>query len=368
MRLLEKKALRTLAWPIQLGLWCILLALVPRLTWAGTVLGDLAAQMQPGTWAQLPTIGFNSGALLETCGGSNIVEFADSATWDPISRQVLFYGASHGTCYGQKLIIYNDATNTWQTGPLYPGSCSGRDGCFEHAYNQNALNPLTGDFYYRPYGSLKIHKYTTNGTQQWSTPTSQVPNGSSQCCGAIEYFPEMNGLIWVNGAIKSVFRFVESSGQWVTLGTNLPMGDYDNVIEYNPVHKVILFGGGRGNDRILYKLNAQGTITRLQDAPLAIPGSVNGLLSVDPASGKYLAFQPGGRYYEYEITNDTWKLMSTTHPLTDAYGYFELAETAIPLYGVVMFVMHKPAGIYIYKHAATPNPVLIAAPTNLRLP
>ncbi|HXH12491.1 MAG TPA: hypothetical protein VNP04_22320 [Alphaproteobacteria bacterium] len=357
--------------PLPWRLACLPLILVTlQSAWAGTVLGDLAARMQPGAWVELQTNGFNNGKILEPClDGSNIVEYADNAMWDPISRRFLFYGASHGSCYSQKFIIYNDATNTWTTSSVYPGSCSGSDGCFEHAYHHNALNTSNGDFYYRSYNSLNIWRYTTNGGQQWNLLTNQTPE-ALVCCSALAYFPEMDSLIWISARSRGVYRYSFSTGQWYTLATGLAMGDYDNVIQYNSVQHVMLLGGGRNGGRIFYKLDAQGRLTRMKDAPFdAFVGTVYSLVSVDPASGKYLIFRPGGQYYEYDITTDTWRLMPSQHPLTDTYGYFELAEAPITTYGVIMFVMHRPARVYLYKHSATSSSDTVppAAPTNLKV-
>lgn len=349
---------------------CLILIASPS-AWAGTVLGDLAARMSPGTWAQLQTDGFNNGKILEPClDGSNIVEYADNATWDPNSRRFIFYGATHGSCMGQRMVIYSDTTNSWTIGPIYPNSCSGQSGCFEHAYHHNALNTSNGDFYYRVYNSPNIWRYTTNGTQQWSLLTNQTPE-SLVCCNALNYFPEMNSLIWVSGRSHGVYRYNLSIGQWSTLATGLAMGDYDNVIHYNPVHRVMLLGGGRNGGQFFYKLDTQGRLTRMRDAPLAdaFVGTVYSLVSVDPVSGKYLVFRPGGQYYEYDITTDTWQLMPGQHPLTDTYGYFELVEAPITTYGVIMFVMHSPARVYVYKHTSTSSidTVPPAAPTNLKV-
>ena len=319
-----------------------------------SVLAQTAASMQPGEWKQLTTNGFNNGGILEvSCAPSNVVEYADSGTWDPISKQFLFYGASHGSCYGQKLLIYRESDNSWGTGPLYPGSCSGNNGCFEHAYHQNTMNPATGDLFYRPYGSNSIHKYATNGNQQWSTTTAQVPNGTSNCCGAIEYFPEMGGIVWINGPFKSLHLLNSSTGQWSTLATNLAIGGYDNVIEYSPVHHVMLIGGGRNAGRVLYKLDASGQVTRLADAPTdVLAGSIYSLSSIDPVSGNLLGFSPEGNYYEYNVATNAWRQIAGQHPLKDAYGeYFELAEASLTTHGVSMFVKHAPAAVWLYKHS-----------------
>lgn len=168
---------------------------------------------------------------------------------------------------------------------------------------------------------------------------------------------------------EGVWFYSDAAGQWRMLANTallfdsslptLAMGAYENVVEYNPLRRVLLFGGGSGSGRIFYKMDASGRITRMRDAPETLfSGTVYGLVSADPASGKYLAFRTDGRYYEYEVDTDTWTLLPGTHPLGSA-GYFELCEAPISTHGVLMYVDHNSRTVWLYKHAAgalSPNP------------
>jgi len=326
---------------------------------AATALGTLAASMAPGTWAELQTIGFGGGAFLEPCGDlSNIVEYADSATWDPVSRQFLFFGTSHGTCYGSRFVVYRDSDNTWWKGPFPPGIPE--FGSVAHAYDHNTIDPATGDVYYRHYGGVDLYKYSTNGTRAWSVPSRiPLPRGIGTCCASLEYFPDRNGLLYVDGS-EGVYWYDKPQDRWTHVANTgllfdpslptLAMASYDTFIEYNPVHRVLIFGGG-GGSRDVYKLDAAAVITKLRNSPSDLTmSSVHKLLTVDPVSGKYLVFNTNGRFYEYDVSTDTWSLQAGTHPLA-ARGYFECCESPVSTYGVIMVADHNSGKVYLYKHS-----------------
>src|SRR5438034_11838264 len=58
-----------------------------------TELAKLAATMKPGTWAELKTADYNLELL--KVQNHHILEYTDTAVWDPKSQQVLFVGQGH---------------------------------------------------------------------------------------------------------------------------------------------------------------------------------------------------------------------------------------------------------------------------------
>src|SRR5262245_6153169 len=104
---------------------CLLLQNVQSTRATGTNLSDVAMSMQPGTWVELTGMnGFKVGAgyiLDDQTGGDfrSILEFADKAVWDTVSKEVLYYGASHDWTV-QRFIQYDESSNTWSSLPLPP--------------------------------------------------------------------------------------------------------------------------------------------------------------------------------------------------------------------------------------------------------
>ncbi len=367
MRCHEKKPFRRMIFPTLISLGVGLVVQAPLLAWGGTVLGDLAAKMPPGTWAELNTSGF-SGAFLETAPGAPITIYADSAAWDPNSRRFLYLGAPHMQPW--KFILYDDLTNMWSSGPL-PESCMAIPaGCIGHGYDHNAINQAAGDFYHRPYNSRNVYQYKGGAWSPLPAISSSVMPVVG-ITGGLQYFPELGGLVYIQGADGGVYFLKTGTSQWSSLAQNLAMGPYHNFIEYNPVHKVMIFGGGN-NRTDIYKLDATGTITKMKNAPSGYYIGINStIVAVDPVSGKFLIFGPDGSFYAYDIITDTWQLQGGTRPqLVIPDTNRSAIVSPISTYGVVMFVTYDGPNskVYLYKHSpmGPPDTTSPAAPTGLQ--
>src|SRR3990172_5169055 len=256
-----------------------------------TALSTLAASMQPGTWAELNTQGFGQ-SLLDDVNGSFIVQYTDDAQWDPIARQVYFIGASYGFSSGAQrgnFIKYNEATNQWtlmpRPVPPFPN--------LAHAYDHSALNPATGEFYHSLYNDRDIYRYNP-ATNSWSLLTTIPQNIMSnlQITKGLEYFPEMGGLVWYSSG-RGLYFYNTSTNQWSVLRSNDPCSNncYHEFTEYDPVHKIILFGGGDGSNA-LYKLDSLGNVTQMNNPPIGL-GITKSIITVDPVSGKFLVATEG---------------------------------------------------------------------------
>lgn len=334
-----------------------------------TTLGDLAAQMKPGEWRVLNVAGDASGygqSLLQSCGsdcGDNIFNFSDKMTWDPNRRLVHFIG--HGHLREQKFITYTEATNSWKLEPKPYWDCT--PGCpwggVGHGYEHSALDPLTGNMYARVYNSTSIYKYTA-ATQAWSQIAS-APNNTTVAM-ALEYFPDINGLVFTGGG--SIDIYSESTRSWSELAGGLAMGPYHNVASYNPVHKIVLFGGGN-DSRDMYRLNTSRQIAKVANAPINV-GIQASVLTVDPVSGKHLLFGSNSGFYEYDVPTDTWsQLNASAVPFFP--GILYVVATPISTHGVIMFAKYdgNNSKVYLYKHApGSPPPtdtIPPATPNNL---
>lgn len=332
-----------------------------------TNLSDKAAQMQPGTWAELSTTGF-SGSLLENGCIGNILGYSDSAMWDPIARQLRFMGSPHcGGAGGNpyKLIRYDDSSSAWT-------SCTGNDSSCAasfitdqgHAYEHSALDPGSQTWYRRWYGSARVSKFSFGTNGPWSDLPS-MNHGYTQVAGGLAYFPELyggGGLVFAQGGYGEVHLWNKSQNQWNKVATGLAMGPYHNFAEYNPVHKVVIFGGGNGSSD-LYKVNASGAVTKMQNAPIGL-GIQQTIITVDPISGDFLVLASGGKFYVYRVTTDTWTLQSGTPPVSSPLtsSLTDIIATPISNYGVTMFLRYNytSSKVYLYRHSAgsgsTPPP------------
>jgi hypothetical protein len=348
---------------MQLIAACLVVAGLPVISHA-SALSDAANSMQPGTFAQVTGMnGWNAGAILSPGGGCTtsdyITQFADKAAWDPVGQHVYFVGQTHGSCYGGEFVEYTDSNSTWSVGPWPSGICqSGTPSspCFSHAYGHNTVDPTTGDFYYRQYNSVKFFRFR-NGS--WSTLPAPSPQ-SSQCCGALEYFKDMNRLLFLDGD-WGLWAFNPSTNAWTQLANthvanaapglpNLDMSSYNNFAVYDPVQKLVLFGGGTN----VYAISANGTITTKKAAPVSL-GTTQGVVSVDPVGGKYLVLS-GSSMYQYDPSADSWTKLAITLPpvFTSLDGVGDgLVAADVTTYGAIMYIKYDmgSSAVYLYKHS-----------------
>ena len=313
--------------------------------------------------------GFSNGAILETTGsGNDILEYAEKAVWNPNTRQFMFMGAPHYQPH--RMVIYGADSNSWSIGPLADPCQATQTGCVSHSYDHNTVDPATGTMYFRMVGSPLVYQLP-QGASSW-TQLPPVPMSSNQCCGALAWFPERSQLVVFDGdwgiwgwspASNSWRHLAETNGADGTSLPKLPMASYNNFAHYNPTYNAILFGGTSGGTNYMYKYSADGTFTRLKDAPIPVlvdNGSVGTVMAPDPVSGKFVVAATGNLLYEYDLGSDTWtqKNASSAPPIWGGGGsasndVFEVVAAPISTYGVIMYVRYNLANsqVYIYKYS-----------------
>jgi hypothetical protein len=322
---------------------------------AATTLGQLAGNMEPGTWAKLETNGLDE--LLDAPGSytvRSLLEYADGGAWDRLEEKFYFIGGGHDAI--KRFIVYSVETNTWTELPQpywIPGNTM-------HGYDHTAINVEAGELYHSPYGdseSRYIYKYNI-ASGSWSRIEARPYNldGYVACCTGIEYFPEMGGLILSDGSSGEIAFYDREKDEWTDLARGLPMGEYHNFAEYNPVHGVLIAGGGNGSPDI-YRVDPDGTVTEMGTAPidLWVSGTVT---TTDPVSGDYLVLASGLTLYAYDVTKDEWRIADANPPMRPVYDSdaFDIIATPVPNYGVTMFVIQADwydGEVWLYKHAAS---------------
>jgi len=246
-----------------------------------SALASLAQSMAPGTWAELKTSGLTPAFLQVPTHVQvyNILEYQNSGVWDPTSRQVLFVGGPHEN--PGRFITYDEATNTWRQEPDPTPSYI----LYNHTYDHNTINPAAGELYFRPFNKPEIWAYKI-ATKKWRRLTT-IPQADFNCCGALQYFPERDGILFV-GTSEIEFYYV-GSGRWTSPWTTIKTGPYHATAKYSPVAKVLIFGGGSGV-KTVYRMDAKGKIRQMGDSPVPLDSGVH--VSIGQRSFK---FEPANR-------------------------------------------------------------------------
>jgi len=314
-------------------------------------LAQLAVNLEPGTWAELHTEGFTWEAIASSGdAGGNIFDYSDSATWDPNSHKLFFIGKG----YAQrpwKFITYDEATNNWSHLPDPYWFHEGENG---HGYDNNAIDAKRGIFYHHKSASAEVYRYEV-ATDTWSMlpelPQTYLGHGT-----AIAYFPEMGGMIRVLAG--RVHFYDESTQSWSVLADSLPMGEYHNIAEYSAGAKAMLIGGGNYGGELIHRIEADGTVTRLQDAPVGL-ASAGSVVTTDPVTGDFIIISGDDQaLWSYDILQDAWRLISNNLPFDfgggDRWGGHKTIPTPISNYGVILFAIghnSEDGQVFLYKHA-----------------
>jgi hypothetical protein len=318
----------------------------------GGALADLTAEIAVGEFVPLATDGLTSD-LIDAGGGHHILQYSDKGVWDPNTCQALFTGGGHLSL--TKFIGYSASENTWFQAPNPSWWCpidpDDPYACATHAYGQNALNPATGDYWFRRFNDANVHHTSIASpiSAQWDA-APELPGGPASCIAtALEYFPDMGGLVYVDCAGQTVLVAYDGAATWETLPGTYPMGGYHNYGVYSQPRGQVLFGAGNGSYE-LYLLSPDGTADPIAPPPRTFHPSPDDpstfrILTADPISGRFLAYAPIGDLFEYDAESDEWTQLSDQAP--------ENLQIAIPVstYGVILFLSTEPQ-MYVYRHVA----------------
>src|SRR5215471_18896112 len=244
----------------------------------GSALSNLAASMQPGQWVAFPTNGFNDGHILQAAcygGGSSMFQYQDKSAWLPTASIALVLGGIHMEtrpgCYGTKVWRYTESNNTWdEVANVVPNFDSGwsNQGAYTtgHDYHNDTASTVTGDVYHKENGGGsgqpgKVMRWNA-ASNSWSQCTP-LPPSSWQVTAALEYFPDRNSLVMLDGD-WGVWEQVLVNGDctvnsWVQrASTNgggfspqlTGLGHYSVQSKYSLRCHCIVLGGGGGTNKL----------------------------------------------------------------------------------------------------------------------
>lgn len=361
------------------GVWTLILALSLAAPAAPaeapqTELGKLAASMKPGEVRELPTKNCNHDLFkmwydweeddIKKYGSQkmfNVICWNNDMKWDPRTRRILVLNGGHYSSF--KFITYAADSNEWKLMPVPPWMDPRRDDSIvtgkygkdgnkswprTHLYDRLAISPEQRWFAIN-FNGLYVYDLDKN---QW-LPRIATASGGKDAYQIIEYFPELKAFVYECNWGKDLrLRDVERKEER-RVGS-YPFGIH-GVMEYNPVHKVMLFGAGdagggqKNGSPNLYLMNKEGKVNKLKPPPIHINCTPRSKLMCDPVSGEYIVKGlRDEKVYAFHPHRDEWKeIPGLRLPEGESLG------VSIYTYGVMMLLVRgsdRQFRCYLYKH------------------
>lgn len=312
--------------------------------------GDTALAQAAATLSANQSLLFGTvpSGIIASDGAPNTA-YGSSGVYDPIGKQVKYLG-KRNSIFQYRLLVYDEAINAWSLDSnLPPGTGSAQNG---HGYDHNALDPSTGDHYFRPYNDTNVYKWTS-GT--WS---SLPVLANEDDAASLAWFPGV-GLIYADCRLIRKF----AGGSWTDIATGLAASQNHTIAEYNATANVLIFGAGNCNETTLRKMTSGEVITTIASAPFEVGSSeLQGLLASVPNEDTYLGWKKTSTSWSlYDVSADNWSpvTQSTGNGATpqtgtpNIDGFFHCIGIPIDDYDVIMYVCGSGTGageVWIYKH------------------
>lgn len=329
---------------------------------AATPLSEAAASMRAGEWLEFSTTGFNWDLIYRDVnnetGSTPNTAFGDRLTWDPGTRTIPFLGLGHYRAW--KFMHYTDETNAWAGDTNLPDTCMFTGGsCICHPYNNGTVNTDSSIFYFMQCSEAwdpqlnKLYRYDIRAASWTVIP---VPSGYNMSYGyCLTYFPALNSLIQLKQS--SLNRLDLATGGWshVTVpAPGIPDVSYHQCMTLSALKRKMVFGGGQlyrdpgpdSNFSYMFVMDSAGSVSRLPDAPTPYAVEATTLTS-DPVTGDILLVGWDDELYSLDLDTREW-----THQAGRKPPFTEQAlATAVPDYGVTLFMVPDILKTYLYKHA-----------------
>jgi len=315
---------------------------------AASELEQAAALLDAGDWATFDMLGIT--ADLFRADGNHMLGYMNKGCWDPLNARVRFIAkAASSILDATRDYEFTESDNTVRQLENPSWNAGGELG---HGYQHNALDPATGDLYWRPYGTAGIvwrHRASDDTWVQIAT----APNGTaSSSVGAIEWLPTIGtagGLVWMSD--KVVQRWDKATDTWETaITTTLDQGIHAMAIR-NVAEDLVYVGGGNEDPTTFHTVGASGGLTAIAASP--VNAGVNASCTTAcPVSGDMISVYGDSVGYKYTLATDTWAALSGVPNFGPAGKPEYMIAIPITTYGVVMFFSGHSRSPYLYRHAA----------------
>lgn len=319
---------------------------------------DEILALSTGAWDQNPftMTGYNT-TLLDAGNNRILLEYGCKGFYDPFRRELIFKGGGHSDATSNGVIRYDMAANSWSR------SSGISSPWYLHGYERSAFDTTTGRFFTTDEGSSSQAFYEfdySDGTWDTLTTMNNFEGGFQQIAPAIEYFPELHGIVQYHSG-RGLGLYNLELGTWTDIGLTT-QNNYHSLARYNPVlaEMMIVSGNSGAGTVTMWILDRFGNTTTARNLPSFDLGPDGGMVLVceDPDSqyyGQYIAFergQSGSLGYEvYDSIANTWTSLGSHSIYTDGTDPHRYAAISIPTVHGAMFLTGNSsnANFYLYR-------------------
>lgn len=287
-----------------------------NLNGADTLLEELAAYLAPN---QSIYVYGEDDAFVSTEGDTTL-QWASSALWNEQLKKIRFIGKRQST-FPYHAFEYDAASNDMvQDGDwdVAAGLAVGQSG---HGYDNNAIDPATGDIFFRTSGTT-YYIWDESGSS-WSSNTFP----QSVNLGGVSWVPSL-GWVWCE---SNNFKHSTNGTSWTDLNSDFcgwtDGGQYHAITEYNETADVLLVGAGNNSD-VLYKWDVAGeSLTTIATPPFNLgSAATQGTFTAVPDEDRFIGRDKdnGNAWTMYDVSENSW----TT--LTESTGDGSSPQTGTP--------------------------------------
>jgi hypothetical protein len=341
---------------------------------ANTALGNLAASMAVGSWAQLTVSNQNAILGVGSVSGT-MLHFCNTMPWNPHSKVIEIIGQDHNYP-SLRHVRYDVRTNQFVLVADNAGIAQG------HGYDHNTVNPFTGDLYHRLYsgfsGNIQSRRKVLNGSSFAALPnvaaTDQVAIGATWWSGSFVGAGSQGAFMIFNSGNANgnandgqIIAYDPLSARWFFnqqgKAPNYGSGStYHSLIEYSPQKNVAVYGGGNVASNRLWRMSSDGSVLAMPNVPAGKGvGIQQGLLVNEPVTGNFLLLSDGELWELNPSGSGTWTQQTGARNPPNGVGIpgpspqVAVTASSISDYGVVAFITQpnqNGATFFLYKHAA----------------
>ena len=344
-----------------------------------SALEALANSLGAGEWGEMSPANQDAVLGVGPTSGSTI-GYCSTMPWNAITHVIEIVGMDHNAG-ALRHMRYDEAENSFV---LVDGDALGTG--TEHGYDHNAVNPYTGDLYFRRVaigtGEITAYRKVLDGSEFEEIPTTapvgfdQIAIGACWWSGAFNasggHGSQGSFMVFnsgdsdgsaTDGVIVAYDPVASPPGWFYNEDSRAPSygggSTYHSIMEYSTIKNVAVYGGGNQASNRLWKMDENGNVTALTNLPTGKTVGVNtndGILVPDPVTGNFILNSADELWELDPDGSGTWTEIVGSEPPTNMSPFEPnfIVAVEIPDYGVIAYIRQQGSSggseMWLYKH------------------